>query len=112
MSGQLIKNVPAAIVCYPGPLQNANTCAYVDSQWSNASFQSDTPVGLSYPVDIPCPPVNASAAQTPGTCSIGDLPQYTVNATTAEDVAKAIEFAKKNNIRLVIKDTGHDLLGR
>ena len=50
--------------------------------------------------------------QAPGICSIGDLPRYTVNATTPEDVATTILSAKKNNVRLVIKDTGHDILGR
>jgi hypothetical protein len=87
-------------------------CASIDAQWTNSAFQSNNPVGLSYPVDIACYPVNASAGQTPGTCSIGDLPRYTVNATTPEDVAAGILFARKFNIRLVVKDTGHDLLGR
>jgi len=99
-------------VCYPGPQENAVACAVVAAQWSNATFQSDNPVGLSYPVDISCPPVGASAGQTPVTCSIGDSPRYTVNATTVEDVSRSILFAKKHNIRIVIKDTGHDLLGR
>ena len=112
LSGKLILNTPLAIACYPGPQQDATACAAIDTQWSNASFQSNYPVGLSYPVDLSCPPVNASAGETPGTCSIGDLPRYTVNATEPEDVAAAILFAKKHNIRLVIKDTGHDILGR
>ena len=56
--------------------------------------------------------MNASAGETPGSCSIGDLPRYTVNATSPEDVSKAVKFAGKHNIRLVIKDTGHDILGR
>jgi hypothetical protein len=106
LSGKLILNTPLAIACYPGPEQDAAACAAVDAQWSNATFQS------SYPVDLSCPPVNASASQTPGTCSIGDLPRYTVNATEPEDVAAAILFAKKHSIRIVIKDTGHDILGR
>jgi hypothetical protein len=67
---------------------------------------------LSYPVELSCPPVNAAAGEAPGTCSIGDLPRYTVNATRPEDIAAAILFAKEHNIRLVIKDTGHDILGR
>lgn len=105
-------NTPVAISCYPGPGQDAATCASVDAQWTNATFQSNNPVGLSYPVDLACYPVNASAGQTPGTCSLGGLPRYTVNATAPEDVAAGILFAKKHNIRLVIKDTGHDILGR
>lgn len=37
---------------------------------------------------------------------------YVVNATTAKHVAEAVVFAKERNIRLVIKSTGHDLLGK
>lgn len=112
VSGKLISNTPLAVVCYPGPDENAEACAAVNAQWTNATFQSNNPVGLSYPVDLPCPPVNASAGEIPGTCSIGDLPRYTINATEPEDIAVAIFFARKYNIRLVIKDTGHDILGR
>jgi hypothetical protein len=112
LSGKLILNNPVAVSCYPGPLQDATTCAAVDAQWTEATFQSNNPVGLSYPIDLACYPVNATAGQTPGTCSIGDVPRYTVNATELGDVAAGILFAKKHNIRLVIKDTGHDILGR
>jgi hypothetical protein len=112
VSGKLILNTPPAIVCYPGVQQDAGACAAVNAQWTNATFQSNNPAGLSYPVELSCPPVNAAADETPGTCSIGDLPRYTVNATRPEDIAAAILFAKEHNIRLVVKDTGHDILGR
>ena len=94
-------------------MQDAQQCAIADQGWSNATFQSDNPVGLSYPVNITCPPVNATAGEKPtGTCSIGTNPRYAVNATSAKDVQAAIAFAKNHNVRLVIKDTGHDILGR
>jgi hypothetical protein len=35
-----------------------------------------------------------------------------VNATTESDVSKAVKFAADHNLRLVIKNTGHDFLGR
>ena len=47
-----------------------------------------------------------------GQCTIGTNPRYAVNATSVADVQTAIAFARNNNVRLVIKDTGHDLLGR
>ena len=101
-----------AVSCYPGKLQNAATCAVVDQQWTNSTFQSNAPVGLSYPIHVTCPPVDVAQGEVPGTCSIGESPVYTVDATKPEDVAKGIQFAKKYNIRLVVRNTGHDLLGR
>ena len=35
-----------------------------------------------------------------------------MNATTPDLVSKTIQFAKEKNIRLVVKNTGHDILGR
>ncbi|KAF9431819.1 hypothetical protein BGZ76_011660 [Entomortierella beljakovae] len=45
-------------------------------------------------------------------CYQGAVPLYTVNATGTQDVQSAIKFASKYNIRLVVKNTGHDYLGR
>jgi hypothetical protein len=112
VAGNLIATTPIAISCYPGAAADPATCASVDAQWSTAAFQSNNPVGLSYPVNETCPPINATAGQTPGSCTIGTNPRYAVNATSVAYISAAIKFATKYNIRLVIKDTGHDILGR
>lgn len=111
VSGKLIADVQPAAPCYPGPLYDPKTCASLNVQLTNQDFVSDTAIGLSYPTGS-CPPVDLEAGQKPGTCLIGDQPRYTVNATEPEDVAKGIVFAKKHNIRLVVRNTGHDILGR
>jgi len=59
-----------------------------------------------------CPPINTTAGETPGTCTLGTNPSYAVSALSSLDVATTIKFAKAHNVRLVIKDTGHDILGR
>lgn len=111
VTGNLIADTPIAASCYPGPLQNNKTCAQVDRHWAVQSFQTDHPIGLSYPDDS-CLPVNISAGKRPGLCSLGTSPQYTINATTPDHVAAAVKFARNKNVRLVIKNTGHDILGR
>jgi FAD/FMN-containing dehydrogenase len=40
------------------------------------------------------------------------LAQYAANVTSAADVKEVLKFAKSHNIRLVIRNTGHDYLGR
>lgn len=45
-------------------------------------------------------------------CGQGDLPVYGVAVESADDISKTIQFACSNNLRLVIKNTGHDYLGR
>ncbi|KAI0003558.1 hypothetical protein F4779DRAFT_630679 [Xylariaceae sp. FL0662B] len=44
-------------------------------------------------------------------CALGNPPVYAINITNAEDVKKGINFAKDNNVRLVIKNTSHDYIG-
>ncbi len=45
-------------------------------------------------------------------CRLGNDPVYVVNASSPAHVASALQFAQINNIRVVIKSTGHDLLGK
>ncbi|KGO58251.1 FAD linked oxidase, N-terminal [Penicillium expansum] len=110
VSGKLIRNIPVAISCYPGTYQNHNECARVSSQWSNSTFQQLSPVGYFGPTDESCPPIDMSSQSR--TCTLGPAPVYTINATEPEEVAAGIEFAQKNHVRLVIRNTGHDMLGR
>jgi hypothetical protein len=114
VSGKLIRNTPPAISCYPGPEYDKEECAYVNSQWSDTIFQADEPIGYSYPIDNNCPVVDRSAGQIPwpGQCGLGPSPVYTINATEPSELAAGIAFAQKNNVRLVVRNTGHDLLGK
>ena len=41
-------------------------------------------------------------------CVLGSLVVYAVNASEPADFAKTIQFAKDKNIRLVIRNTGHE----
>ncbi|KAK4123734.1 FAD-binding domain-containing protein [Parathielavia appendiculata] len=110
--GKLIKTRPVAESCYDGPRKDLGQCAYVAKMWSDQDFQTSNPVGRPYPYNITCAPVDYAAGQTPTSCILGSLPVYAVNATTRKDISATLEFAKKNNVRLVIASTGHDLLGR
>ena len=42
------------------------------------------------------------------TCTLGNLVEYSINATSAADVAAGLKFAQSKNIRLAIKNTGHE----
>lgn len=47
-----------------------------------------------------------------GACTLGGYPSYVVNVTTVAQIQLAINFARNLNLRFVIKNTGHDFLGR
>ena len=45
-------------------------------------------------------------------CLLGNYVQYAVKVTGPEDIATTIRFADAKNIRLVIRNTAHDYMGR
>ena len=47
-----------------------------------------------------------TAEQSP--CLLGNYVSYSIKVTSWQDVAAGIQFAQKKNIRLVVKNTGHE----
>lgn len=45
-------------------------------------------------------------------CLLGNYVSYSVDAADADDIISAINFARDRNVRFVIRNTGHDYLGR
>lgn len=43
-------------------------------------------------------------------CDLGNYVDFTVNVSSASDVVAGLQFAQKNNVRIVIKNTGHELV--
>lgn len=41
-------------------------------------------------------------------CELGNYAVYSINVTGHEDVIAGIKFAKEKNVRLVIKNSGHE----
>lgn len=41
-------------------------------------------------------------------CELGNYAVYSINVTGVEDVLAGLEFSRKKNIRLTIKNTGHE----
>ncbi|KAE8136429.1 hypothetical protein BDV38DRAFT_272028 [Aspergillus pseudotamarii] len=109
--GQLIANEPLATSCYDGLGKNFTQCQRISKVYQEAFFREASPIGFAYPVVDTCAPINASIAGSP-VCDLGSASVYSVNATKPADVAAGIKFAKENNVRLVIKNTGHDVRAR
>jgi hypothetical protein len=76
--------------------------------WNTFAFHQNDPISTAWNNmnNDSCLP-NTSAS-----CSGLGYPVYVVNASSANDVKLAIDFARENNIRLNIKASGHDYLKR
>ncbi|OBT38737.1 hypothetical protein VE00_10689 [Pseudogymnoascus sp. WSF 3629] len=107
--GQLIKTVPPGAVCHPSqPSYDAAACPAVQEGWKLAKWHTENPVSV-----ILDNAVNDTCLPDPKyPCSAEGYPIYVVNATTAEHVKKGVDFARHNKVRLVVKGTGHDYMGR
>ncbi|RDL42233.1 uncharacterized protein BP5553_02212 [Venustampulla echinocandica] len=45
-------------------------------------------------------------------CTLGNLVQYSINVSSAADVVAGLKFGREKNVRLAIKNTGHEFSGK
>ncbi|QKX62345.1 uncharacterized protein TRUGW13939_09504 [Talaromyces rugulosus] len=112
VGGRLIKGVPVAQSCY-GPQADEITCSTLQNNWGLVNpFLSD-PVNVVSPYfgNNSCNPFVGLANNSLSSCELGNMASYAINVSNAETAVAGIKFARENNIRLVVKNTGHDYLG-
>ncbi|KAI9566290.1 FAD-binding domain-containing protein [Boletus coccyginus] len=80
--------------------------AYMNTQWETCQ-QRSTQCLLD-----DTRPNNTAAYNPPWSCAQGSIPNYYVDVAKVSDVQTAVVFAKNNSISLVIKNSGHDYIGR
>jgi hypothetical protein len=68
------------------------------------SLESSSSVMQSYFANQSCDPFTSSS--TP--CELGNYVSYSVNASGAADIQAAVNFARTNKVRLVVRNTGHE----
>lgn len=112
LGGKLIGTVPLASVCHVDPFApyNAQDCERLRSVWGYPAthYSSSSSIMASFFANHSCDPFLPKEAR----CILGSYVQYAVNVTDASDVQKTLHFTTARNIRLVIRNTGHDLLGK
>lgn len=108
LRGLLLKPDPPAAPCHKDhPAYNKKKCKVIKANWSNSVWHSNNPVSSLFQN------LNGYSCTPEGkTCSSEGYPVYVVNATTVEHVQAAVNFARERNVRLNIKSTGHDFLGK
>lgn len=115
VGGALSPIIPKASPCYqnsPYNNYNAAKCAAVNTGWSTEAFHYEDPGSMMFPLyeGKTCMP-KANPAD-PGTCTQGGYSAYSVKVTNVAQIQLAVNFARLANLRLVIKNTGHDYNGR
>lgn len=105
--------------CYQSsPSFNVATCDVVESTYNNSipggDYYAQT-YWLNWETcgNTGCVFLSSNPASAPlyPTCDIGRLAAYYVEALNTSDIVHTLQFAKKHNIRISIKNTGHDFFG-
>jgi hypothetical protein len=112
VEGRLVKTIPLGSPCHDsifGPFDETE-CKNLEAQWFNPEFHINSTSSIMAPYFAiqscnPFLPRNAS-------CAVGSYVQYAVDAQEERDYKAALNFARDYNIRLVIRNTGHDWLGK
>ncbi|KAL7939405.1 hypothetical protein V8C35DRAFT_275234 [Trichoderma chlorosporum] len=116
VSGALQVTVPMGSVCFPNsPNFNSDACATVQANYMNGTFRQTSSGALENTAWETCgtancyPGVFAPQGQN---CSLGRLSALQVNVQNNQDITTTLAFVRKYGIRMVVKNTGHDYLGR
>ena len=109
ISGRLLKPLPPGAVCdYSLDVFNLRSCWVVTVNYTQSAFHTNDPIS----VQLPNWEHDACLPTLFHSCDTKQYPVYVVNATEAHHVQEGVKFAGKHNIRLNVKGTGHDYLGR
>ncbi|KAF5338748.1 hypothetical protein D9611_013341 [Ephemerocybe angulata] len=114
VGGNLQKVVPDPAVCYNTfegvATYNQQACSDVTRNFNGQDWQSDRAVSNHWMLwtNNTCLPTTNRNAE----CTLGFLPRYVIMAKTREHIKAGIDFARTNNVRLIIRNTGHDFMGR
>ncbi|KAF7375911.1 FAD binding domain-containing protein [Mycena sanguinolenta] len=113
VGGRIIAARPPAAPCHVlDPLFNEEICASVNASWTSMFFRADQP-GASQ--DTYWENGNSSCyidfnLTTP--CEQGLVPAMILDVHSLADVQKGVNFAREHQLRLRIKSSGHDYVGR
>ncbi|KAH7100359.1 hypothetical protein BKA62DRAFT_706794 [Auriculariales sp. MPI-PUGE-AT-0066] len=114
VAGGLVRPKPFAQPCIDKP--TSAECAFVQANWRNTSACtkrcSANLLDLHSTAARPEVLTNTSDLSLLENCKQGSIPSYAVTVRNAADVAATLEFAKRHDIDVVIKNTGHDYSGR
>ncbi|KAI0457467.1 hypothetical protein F5B21DRAFT_521315 [Xylaria acuta] len=109
VDGRLISTVPIAAICH-GSDYHQGQCQELQQAWPFANVHAQAPGEFLAPYfqNQSCEPFTTQEKP----CELGNYARYSINVSTVSHVQAGIRFAREKKIRLTIKNTGHDLLGK
>lgn len=109
VGGRLVATVPLGSPCH-NPSYDANQCAKLQDEWRFSSIHMESSSSVMAPLfaNQSCDPFVSKEKP----CTLGNYVRYAVDVASPQHIAAALQFATKHNIRIVVRNTGHDYNGR
>ncbi|RAL17380.1 FAD-dependent oxidoreductase [Aspergillus homomorphus CBS 101889] len=109
IDGRLIQTIPLGKPCH-APNYDASVCAVLKEEWTEPElhYTSSSSIMAPWFANGTCDPFHPVAKP----CTMGNYIHYAVNVSTPAHISATLQFANKHNIRLVIRNTGHDYNGK
>ncbi|KAJ5612346.1 hypothetical protein N7510_005540 [Penicillium lagena] len=114
IQGNLVAVRPVAAVCHKGDF-DAKACSIVQKEWANSTWRASEPGAVQWENWEAWPERHQSCYETTPRdteCGQGRISLYSAKVQTAHQIVQAVQFASRHNLRLAIKNSGHDFLGR
>lgn len=123
LSQPLVYPKPPEAACYPANATSVSVdCATVTEHYYNGNWRADQSGAMQGPNFEMYIQLNSSGQGTLEACYLnsslgipceqGNVPVIGVDARTVGDIQEAVNFATLHNLKVVIKNTGHDFVGR
>ncbi|OTB06057.1 hypothetical protein M426DRAFT_72414 [Hypoxylon sp. CI-4A] len=110
LGGALVETVPYAASCYDSfGDYNTSKCSFITNNWINASiYHTEDPTSVNAVLFQGATCMPPLLVPSKGGCTVGGYPSYSITARNVAQIQLAVNFARNLNLRLVIKNTGHD----
>lgn len=120
LDGRLIATIPIGAQCHNSftdsttnitvSMYDQDRCNALRDVWFYPETHLESPSSpMAYPFsNYSCDPF----LEPDSPCTIGYHATYSINVTGPRDIQEGIRFSREHNIRLVIRNTGHDYLGK
>ncbi|KAJ5375152.1 FAD linked oxidase N-terminal [Penicillium concentricum] len=109
IGGRLVSTQPMGQPCHD-PFYTASECRSLRQQWTKPELHdaSSSSIMAAAVANETCDAFSPRSKP----CKLGEMVRYAVNASSTDDFIQTIRFSQERNIRLVIRNTGHDYLGK
>ncbi|KAL5363006.1 hypothetical protein BJX96DRAFT_186526 [Aspergillus floccosus] len=109
VDGRLIATVPLGTPCHT-PNYDGAVCETLREGWTQPELHYETSSSIMAPwfTNGTCDPFHPVSKP----CTLGNYVRYSVDVSKPEHISKTLQFATKHNIRIVVRNTGHDYNGK